>query len=58
MTSFIINSHISRPVPMSWSEGCPFCKIVKGEESAFKVYEDDYVIAFLGTSKRDLLNVM
>ncbi len=26
---------------------CVFCKIVKGEISAEKIYEDDYVLAFL-----------
>ena len=26
---------------------CPFCKIVKGELNAYKVYEDDKFLAFL-----------
>jgi len=28
-------------------EGCIFCKIVKSEEKAYKIYEDDDVLAFL-----------
>jgi histidine triad (HIT) family protein len=26
---------------------CIFCKIVKGEDRAYKIYEDDDVVAFL-----------
>ena len=29
------------------SVGCVFCKIIRGELPAVKVYEDEYVIAFL-----------
>jgi len=47
MTSFIIDSHVSRPVAKSWQEDCPFCRIIEGLDPAFKVYEDEYVIAFL-----------
>ena len=28
-------------------ENCVFCKIVKGEVPAYKVYEDEFVLAFL-----------
>ena len=28
-------------------EGCIFCKIIKGEIKAYKVYEDEYALAFL-----------
>jgi histidine triad (HIT) family protein len=32
---------------MSWKEDCIFCKIVSGQLPSFKIYEDDYVSAFL-----------
>ncbi|KZP11307.1 HIT-like protein [Athelia psychrophila] len=49
MTSFIINAHEGRPVHSSWrqDESCAFCKIVSGELKAFRLYEDDKVIAIL-----------
>lgn len=50
MTSFIIQAHEGRPLPESWKQdpNCPFCRIIKGELPAFRVYEDDKVIAVLG----------
>lgn len=32
---------------------CLFCKIIKGEIPAYKIYEDDVVIAFLDINPRD-----
>ncbi len=32
---------------MALKEDCIFCKIIKGEIPAYKVYEDDFVVAFL-----------
>lgn len=32
---------------------CLFCKIIKGEIPAYKIYEDDMVIAFLDINPRD-----
>ena len=52
MTSFIIDSQIARSVPKSWSEDCPFCKIIQGEAPAFTIYEDELVMAFLGMCLR------
>lgn len=34
---------------MSDASGCVFCAIIRGEVPAFRVYEDDDVIAFLDT---------
>lgn len=50
MTSFIIQAHEGRPLPESWKPDpdCPFCRIIKGDLPAFRVYEDDKVIAVLG----------
>ena len=50
MTSFIINAHEGRSVHSLWrqDESCAFCKIVKGELSAYRLYENDKVIAILG----------
>ncbi len=32
-------------------DNCIFCKIVKGEAPSYKIYEDEYVFAFLDISK-------
>jgi len=32
---------------MALDENCIFCKIIKGKIPAYKVYEDDFVLAFL-----------
>lgn len=52
MTSFIIDAHKGRPIPSSWKQDpeCPFCWIIKGESPAFKVFENDKVVAILGAS--------
>ncbi|KAH9042108.1 HIT-like protein [Lactarius pseudohatsudake] len=49
MTSFIIKAQASRPVPEFWRKDgeCAFCRIIHHEARAFKIYEDDQVIAFL-----------
>jgi hypothetical protein len=51
MTSFIISSHVGRPLPPEWTQddSCSFCRIVGGELLAAKVFEDENVIAILGT---------
>ena len=33
---------------------CLFCKIIKGEISSYKVYEDDYTLAFLDINPEGL----
>lgn len=50
MTSFIISAHLDRFSAPSWEHNadCPFCRIIKGELDAFRVYEDANVIAILG----------
>ncbi|KAI8986079.1 HIT-like protein [Trametes punicea] len=49
MTSFIIKAHENRPLPAEWKTdpGCAFCKIIRGEAPAYKVYETDRIIAIL-----------
>ncbi|KZT28889.1 HIT-like protein [Neolentinus lepideus HHB14362 ss-1] len=49
MTSFIIRDHVSRAAPPSWQTDpdCPFCRIVAGDSPAFRVYENERVVAFL-----------
>ncbi|KIP03734.1 hypothetical protein PHLGIDRAFT_77062 [Phlebiopsis gigantea 11061_1 CR5-6] len=49
MTSFIIKAHEHRELPQSWKShpGCVFCKIISGDSPAFKVYEDEKVVAIL-----------
>ena len=50
MTSFIIKAQASRPVPEVWGKDgeCAFCQIIHHDARAFRIYEDDHVIAFLG----------
>lgn len=50
MTSFIIKAHENRPLPEAWKvdSDCPFCRIVRGEAPAYRLYEDELVVAFLG----------
>lgn len=52
MTSFIIDSHKDRGISASWKQDpeCPFCRIVRGELPAFRLYETDQVIAILGSN--------
>ncbi|KAH9480545.1 Protein hit [Psilocybe cubensis] len=49
MTSFIIKAHEDRPPHSTWKEDpeCAFCRIIRGELPASKVYENDKVIAIL-----------
>ncbi|EPT05175.1 hypothetical protein FOMPIDRAFT_1111839 [Fomitopsis schrenkii] len=49
MTSFIIKAHENRPLPEAWKvdSDCPFCRIVRGEAPAYRLYEDELVVAFL-----------
>ncbi|RDB17972.1 hypothetical protein Hypma_000788 [Hypsizygus marmoreus] len=51
MTSFIIKAHESRPPAPSWLQGsesdCPFCRIIRGELPAQRVFEDEETIAIL-----------
>ena len=50
MTSFIIKAHENRTLPDTWQQhpDCPFCRIVRGEAPAHKLYENDKVVALLG----------
>ncbi|OBZ71659.1 Protein hit [Grifola frondosa] len=56
MTSFIIQAHEGRPLPQSWRvhPDCPFCRIIRGDAPAFRIYEDEKVIAILGTIVSEL----
>ncbi|KAF9463017.1 HIT-like protein [Collybia nuda] len=53
MTSFIIKSHVDRLPAPSWNPyqdsetDCTFCRIVRNELPAFKVFEDDNILAIL-----------
>ncbi|KAI0061656.1 HIT-like protein [Artomyces pyxidatus] len=49
MTSFIIKAHERRPVPEFWrsDKGCAFCQIILRAAPAYRIYEDDLVVAFL-----------
>ncbi|KAF9561346.1 HIT-like protein [Agrocybe pediades] len=49
MTSFIIKAHEERPAHREWAQDaeCAFCRIIRGELPASKVYEDDKVMAIL-----------
>jgi hypothetical protein len=50
MTSFIIKAHEGRVAPKSWQSDphCAFCRILRGEGPAYKVFENEHVIAILG----------
>lgn len=50
MSSFIIQSHVGRQVPLAWAHNdtCAFCRIISGELPAQIVYETEKVIAILG----------
>lgn len=53
MTSFIINAHLDRPPAPSWmitgsDSDCSFCRIIKGELPAYRVFENEKVLAILG----------
>ncbi|KAI0743920.1 HIT-like protein [Daedaleopsis nitida] len=51
MTSFVIKDHEHREIPSTWKPArgsrCAFCRIVRGEAPAYKLYENDSVIAIL-----------
>lgn len=53
MTSFIIGAHTNRSIRTEWRDdadrNCPFCRIIAGEMPSTHLYEDDKVIAILGT---------
>lgn len=56
MTSFIIKTQLERQnQPWKDDSFCAFCKIVSGELQAFRVYENDKVIAILGTWSPDFI---
>ncbi|KAJ6492606.1 HIT-like protein [Mycena vulgaris] len=48
MTSFLIKAHETR-APSSWSSDahCAFCRIIQGDASATRIFENDLVIAIL-----------
>ncbi|KAF5337483.1 hypothetical protein D9758_013606 [Tetrapyrgos nigripes] len=48
MTSFVIKSHVDRPLSL-WSRDkeCPFCRIIERSAPSHTVYENDMVKAFL-----------
>ncbi|KAI9512459.1 HIT-like protein [Russula earlei] len=49
MTSFIIKAQASRPIPEFWRKDreCAFCHIIRRAAHAYRIYDDDHVIAFL-----------
>ncbi|KAM5534968.1 hypothetical protein V8D89_011341 [Ganoderma adspersum] len=51
MTSYVLEAHEKRnPIPDPWRtdpRSCVFCRIIHGQGPAYKVYEDDMVIAIL-----------
>jgi len=49
MTSFIIKAQVTLTVPELWKKDrkCAFCQIIDRAAHAYRVYEDDHVIAFL-----------
>jgi len=49
MTSFLIDSQIDRKVHKSWKEdaACAFCRIIREELPAYRVFEDEHVVAIL-----------
>jgi len=49
MTSFMISQFIDRKDAYILDDECVFCKIIQRKELAHVLYEDEHVIAFLGT---------
>lgn len=49
MTSFLIEDHVNREVGPSWTDSpdCIFCRIIRQDAEAHRLYETDKVIAFL-----------
>ena len=60
MTSFIIDAHKDRDISETWKHNaeCPFCRIIKNDLSAFKIYENDKVVAILGAILPTLLRIL
>jgi hypothetical protein len=60
MTSYIIDTHKARKMAGDWKPDatfCAFCRIIQDGAKAYKVYENDSVIAILGKSDpRTFLN--
>ena len=58
MTSFIVEAHVDRPIHPEWIDvdnpHCVFCSILEHKLPAYKLYEDDKVIAILGRSPYDV----
>jgi hypothetical protein len=54
MTTYVLATHVDRAIHPEWSGSadsrCAFCRIVAKQSRAYVVYEDEDVIAFLGTS--------
>lgn len=50
MTSFIIKAQVALTVPELWKKdrNCAFCQVIDRAAHAYRFYEDDHVIAFLG----------
>jgi diadenosine tetraphosphate (Ap4A) HIT family hydrolase len=50
MTSFIIEAHKRRSLHSTWKQDpvCPFCRIVRGELPAYRLFENDKIVAILG----------
>ena len=51
MTSFVLKPHENRALPAAWSPPdarCPFCHIVSGIAPAYRLFEDEMVVAILG----------
>ena len=45
----MIKAHVDREIPQEWhSADCTFCSIIRNEQPAYKVYEDDKVMVILG----------
>ena len=52
MTSFVLKPHEDRALPAAWATDplCPFCCIVAGTMPAYRLFEDEMVVAILGGS--------
>ncbi|KAJ7644326.1 HIT-like protein [Roridomyces roridus] len=47
MTSFLIKAHVGRPSSWQSEPDCTFCRIIRNELPAVRVYENDLVLAIL-----------
>ena len=55
MTSYVLEDHEKRaPVPAAWSDQphCIFCRIIAGNAPAYRLYENEMVVAILGATSR------